>query len=292
MKFHKFNKNKDKRIKKLGIDEDNSEPVTRIGGHEWIVYSSKQGTRNYQQDCAAIPSEELQLLSDRNICVLSDGMGGMQGGELASKICAETILVDYYSIDNCNNPIEFLYDEIDKVDRLVCELTDEEGNPMESGATLLSVIIEEDKFYWASVGDSRIYLFRDEELSTLTRDHSYFLELMEKVDDGLITLQEAEDDKDKDALISYIGMNGVKLADTSEKAISLEDGDIILLCSDGLYKSLEDDEIKDVFMQFGGNLNLAANILTERAVDKRPLGQDNTTVILIKYIQKERGEEL
>ena len=187
MKFRRFNKNQKERIKELDIVDDDSEPVTRASGKDWIVYSSKQGTRNYQQDCAAVPTEDLQLTSDKNICVLSDGMGGMQGGERASQLCAETIFVDYYANDRRDDPIEFLYDEIDKVDRLVCDLTDENGEPIESGATLLAVIVEKDVFYWASVGDSRIYLVRNNEITALTRDHSYYLELMQKVDDGIIT---------------------------------------------------------------------------------------------------------
>lgn len=292
MKYRIFNKSQKKRIKKINLLDDDSEPITRIGGKDWIVYSSKQGTRNYQQDCAAVPSEELQMSLNKNICVLSDGMGGLKGGEIASKLCAEKIFVDYYSDNNFDNPLDFLCYEIDKVDMLVCDLTDEKGELLNSGATLLCVIVENDVFYWASVGDSRIYLIRNDEISLLTRDHCYYLELLQKVDDGLISIQEANEHKDKDALISYIGMNGVSIVDTSEHAIPFENDDIILLCSDGLYKSLNDEEIKEIVIEHKDNINLAANILTERAVDKRPFGQDNTTVILIKNIQKEKGELL
>lgn len=243
------------------------------------------GTREYQQDSAAIPSEKLWKECRQNICVLSDGMGGLEGGERASRICTETVMTDFYASENCSPP-DFLRKEIYKIDKLVADLRDNDGNLIDSGATFVATVFEDEKLYWASVGDSRIYLIRDNKITAFNEDHNYYKKLKERVKRGEITQAFADNYSTKDALISYIGMNGVELIDNNDDAFIMQDGDVILLCSDGLFKSLSEDAIALIVNDFSDNIPLAAKILTYTAVDNRPRGQDNTTVILVKYNNK------
>ena len=114
----------------------------------------------------------------------------------------------------------------------------------------------------------------------------YYKTLKEKVKKGEITQAIADADTTKEALISYIGMDGVELVDGNDEPFILQDGDVILLCSDGLFKSLSEAAISRIVRTFSDNIPMAAKILTYAAVDNRPRGQDNTTVILVKYNNK------
>ena len=97
------------------------------------------------------------------------------------------------------------------------------------------------------------------------------------------SLEEAEQDASKDALISYIGMNGVSLVDINDIPFELEDNDVLLLCSDGLFRVLNDEAIQLIIQEFFYNIPLAAQMLTTCAMDNSTGSQDNTTVVVIKY---------
>ncbi len=285
MSKKKAEKKREKEIAKIKALCEKYSVTERITDQK-IASATLIGTREYQQDSLAVPSDEIMNLYISNICVLSDGMGGLEGGEKASKICTDTVITDFYMGGNQLKPSEFLKQEIKKVDELVSDLHDENGKLLDAGATFVATIFENEKLFWASVGDSRIYLIRDETIIAFNEDHNYYKKLKELVKKGEITQSMADNDKEKEALISYIGINGVELIDINEEPFIMQDGDIILLCSDGLYKSLSDYSIWFIVNKFKNNIPTAAKMLTYTAVDTRPLGQDNTTVILVKYNNK------
>ena len=98
---------------------------------------------------------------------------------------------------------------------------------------------------------------------------------------GLITQQAADADPERESLISFIGMNDVTHIDTSEHGMTMLDGDVMLLCSDGLYKSLSAAEIADIICQYVERPSFLPGVLTAAAFDKDLPHQDNTTVIVI-----------
>lgn len=249
------------------------------------------GTRAYQQDSFAIPVPELFDNNKCNICVLSDGMGGLEGGEIASRVCVETTITDFYNDADKTIP-NFLREEIYKIDGLVANLKDNNGNVLDAGATFIATVFDNEKMYWASVGDSRIYLIRNNTITAFNEDHNYYKKLKERVRMGEITQVLADNDKTKDALISYIGINGVELIDMNEEPFVMQENDIILLCSDGLFKSLSEEAIVMIINEFRENISIAAKMLVYTAVDNRPYGQDNTTVIIYKYNNKKQKEIL
>ena len=146
--------------------------VTENIAEYWVAYSTHIGTRKYQQDAVKIPDKNKQKES-KNICVLSDGMGGMQGGEIASNLTVNTLFDDFYNqkVENCP---AFFSEEIKKVDALVAGIKDETGKTIESGATLVSIVIDGNNLYWASVGDSRIYIIRGDEIAQVNAEHNYY----------------------------------------------------------------------------------------------------------------------
>ena len=133
-----------------------------------------------------------------------------------------------------------------------------------------------------NIGDSRIYLVRDGKMLQLTHDQNYLTRLMEKVRSGEITEQEALSHPKREALISYCGIRELSLVEINLQPLQLKSGDVIVLCSDGLYRLLSRQEMIDVLQETAEDMNLAAFKLTAAATDKNFRGQDNTSVILIK----------
>ena len=249
-----------------------------------IGISSKIGTRKYQQDSIVVMDGK--TLSDLNskkcIAVLCDGMGGMEGGELASAVTAKTLYTDYCQMNPQNIP-SFFVNEVKKLDDIVCNLRDSNNRIMDSGSTLVCAVIEDSLLYWVSVGDSRIYILRKNEMVQVTTDHNYYSVLKSRVKQGLISQADADNDPRKEALISYIGIGKDSEIGYNEKPIQLENGDMILLCSDGLFKTLTEAEIASIAFNYRNNAEIAAEKLTEAAIQKKRRGQDNTSVALILF---------
>lgn len=268
-------------IKKKKTAASNSEPH--------ISSSSVIGSRDTQQDYVLTPqtygiSDELRR-ERGELVVLCDGMGGLRGGAYASQTCCRVMLDSYYKGPQAR-PGEFFRDAMVKADKAVAALTDENGDSMHAGTTLVAVIVKDGILYWASVGDSRIYMMSGNRLKQLTRDHNYLMRLMERVRRGEITESEALNDPKRDALISYMGIGHVELMDICAEGQKLRQNDIVILCSDGLYKSMSSGEIeKTVAQSLRGNGMIPA-VLTSAALAKSWLRHDNITVAVVDRLAK------
>lgn len=250
----------------------------------YIGTSSIIGRRKEQQD--AIKSDTFYSYAENGkaISVLCDGMGGLLGGEKASALCSSIVYNTFHGDTKFSSIPMFYKSVIYQSDEEVKMIRTDEGSQiLGAGTTLVSVVIEDDQLYWASVGDSRIYIIRGNDILCITKDHNFLLLLNEKVKCGEITQEEADNNPKKEALISYIGIGGVHYVDMNIKGFHLLDGDHIILCSDGLYRSLSEDEIKQVVCNFGNDTQQAAEALTSLALSKNLRNQDNTSVIVIGY---------
>lgn len=254
-----------------------------------IGASSVIGKREYQQDSLIIPKQE-QTSKDgkaKCLCVLSDGMGGLSGGEKASAIATKTMFNHYYQkVWNSNEKVsylDFFNTEAHIVNDKILELTDENGNPLHAGATMIAVAIDDNEMNFLNVGDSRIYIIRNGKMTQLTHDQNYLTVLMKKVKDGEITLEEAKSHPKREALVSYCGIKELKIKEITLKPVELLPNDVIMLCSDGLYRLLSDAEVVDIVGKTFNDMSLAAYKLTNAANNKNHRGQDNTSVILIKF---------
>ena len=245
--------------------------------------STNIGRRRSQQDAAMVENDYAYTNTNKMIAILCDGMGGLSGGEIASNLCANTLYKDFHAYDVSDNVAGFYKAAINKIDRAVTELKGTDQKPLCAGTTLASIIILVDKLYWASVGDSRIYLIRDNEIARLTVDHNYGVILDQKVKKNLITKKEAESHPKRDALISYIGMGGVRHIDLNPRPFQLVNGDRMMICSDGLYRSLNDKEIKEIIVNSQFGIKGTADALIDCAMRKNLKNQDNTTVVLVDF---------
>lgn len=257
-----------------------------IDADEMQVYvgiSSVIGRRHEQQDAVKADSDYAFAEEGRGIAVLCDGMGGLSGGERASRLCSDTVYNAFHEMPDGISISQFYAECISRADEAVSALKSDAGTPLNAGTTMVSVVIEDGMLHWASVGDSRIYIQRGGEIACLTHDHNLLMLLNEKVKRGEITQTEADSDPKKEALISYIGVGGVRYIDRNSRPMELQNGDHIILCSDGLYRTVTEREMAQIVRCFAGETESAAEALTQLALSKRNPHQDNTSVIVLEY---------
>lgn len=269
----------------IELEFDSEKTLILDGNRTCVVIGSSSviGSRKEQQDAILADKDYAYIQNKRVIAVLCDGMGGLDSGAVASQIATATVYQEFLRWQNVENMPGFFMDVVPKIDSEVSMLTNEDGTPMRAGTTLVSVIIKENQLYWASVGDSHIYIIRDGKILCITEEHNYMKLLKEKVMRGEITIEEMNSDPQKEALISYIGMGGVRCIDINYKPFQLLEGDYVILCSDGLYRALNEEEMKEIVYSCGDDVQEAAAKLTDCAIKKGKRNQDNTSVIVIEF---------
>ena len=210
-------------------------------------------------------------------------MGGMADGGKASRTAIQMMVQGFKNIEKAPqvNIPAFFQQGIYAIDQVVSAFPKENGRG--SGTTMVACIVEDNKLYWASVGDSRIYIIRNHQMQQVTRDHNYWLRLQEKVAAGQMTMEEAMAQRHKEALISYLGMGNVSLMDINTEPFTMQYGDMIMLCSDGITKTLPDAQIKKIILADEVRPAQKAEALVEAATHANSHSQDNTSVVLLHY---------
>jgi serine/threonine protein phosphatase PrpC len=215
-------------------------------------------------------NEDDHLVGNRLFAV-ADGMGGHQGGEVASAMAIDALR----SADlDGPDPLEVLVSLIRAANHEV--LRRGVGDPAlrGMGTTLTAVVIEDDEAGIAHVGDSRAYLFREGRLSQVTEDHTLVQELVRQ---GRLTSDEAEYHPQRSVLVRALGVDDDVEVDTIR--LPLREDDVLVLCSDGLNGMLDDEEIREILAGHA-EPEAAAFALVEAAV--KAGGIDNVTVVVIR----------
>ena len=215
-----------------------------------IVYSNEQhkGSRKEQQDSFGFSDiEESQFVSHGGfLSVVADGMGGMKHGGEASVVAINAFFSAYGDKIPSESIPMALQRSLHHANEAVLSLANKTGQEGNVGTTLVASVIHDNFMYWISVGDSRMYIYHDNNLSLLTTDHVYANELNNLAELGEITREEAETHKQRGALTSFLGIEVLKEVDQNIKPYSLSEGDRLILCSDGLYNGISDTEIAHV----------------------------------------------
>lgn len=249
-----------------------------------IVLRSIVGIRANQEDSA-----DFRMIHHGVCAVLCDGMGGINGGETASAECVRIMLEISDTVQHCDAGVlpAVLHRQAIRADQHIASLQDMEERRLQCGTTLLYIVIRGDDMYFVSVGDSHIYLIRNDSIQLLTEEHNYLADLMQKVENGEMDYEDAVRHPRREALTSYIGIGNLQKIQVSSVPLPLREGDSILLCSDGLYRALSDEDIAQIITE-SPTTEAAADVLI-RTVEERNLPkQDNTTLILYKHAGKGR----
>lgn len=246
------------------------------------------GARSEQQDSFGFsdPDNRSFVAHAGVAAVVADGMGGMANGGAASQAAVHAFLMAYEAKEPEESIPDALLRSLNSANQAVLSLWRNAGAKESIGTTLAAVVLREDWLYWVSAGDSRIYFQHRNQLVQLTVDHVYSADLDEEVNKGHITPEQAATHPKRETLTSYLGLETLPRVDRSVRAFPVSPGDFILICSDGLYRALSDDEIAAGIARDPAR---TCETLVERAIAKHVASQDNITVIALRCQEEAAG---
>ena len=207
-----------------------------------------------------------------NLFIVADGMGGHNAGDFASKYTVEQI-VSYIEKAPMTNPVDLIRGAVTKANASLMAQAKSDTSLSGMGTTVVIATIVDDCMYVANVGDSRLYLLRDE-LTQITRDHSLVQEMVRM---GEMDASEAKSHPDKNIITRAVGAFEDLATDFFEEHV--EPGDVILMCTDGLSNMVDDTDIRQM-IQTGRDVVEKVQRLVEAA--NRGGGKDNITVAVIQ----------
>lgn len=229
--------------------------------------------RDMNEDFYYIPSNEDEL----KLYILADGMGGYNGGEIASRLATASVKSyiesNFWQISHDKeNILKLIASAIEYANMVVFEKAKESTELENMGTTLEVCLIYNNKAFIGHIGDSRVYRIRQEFIRKLTTDHSYVEQL---VKDGTITKEEAQNHPKKNMLMKALGCTAYVEPDLMVKGFLK--GDILLICSDGLTNMVKEQEIYECVKE---NIETSCDNLVKRANEMG--GYDNITVLTIQ----------
>jgi serine/threonine protein phosphatase PrpC len=236
-----------------------------------IFQNSRQGPRQYNQDRLAYSYSKDALL-----LVVADGMGGHRHGEIAAQL-AVTTMTDAFqrlAVPTLSSPAKFLIDHMQQIHDMIDQLTQERELIEAPRTTIVAAVVQRGVLYCAHVGDSRLYHFRDGHLLYRTEDHSIVQSLYTK---GLINKDDMSTHPYRHKVYSCLGGDVPPKIDLSDRQ-ELAEGDTILLCTDGVWGAVTDEQIKRTLNSpsitdgITSLLNLAENTSQEQGDNMSAIG--------------------
>lgn len=226
-------------------------------------------------------NEDFYYIANSNdeikLYILADGMGGYNGGEIASRLATSSVKsyieTNFSQISHEKESIlKLIENSIEYANMVVYDKAKENTELENMGTTLEVCLIYNNKAFIGHIGDSRIYRIRQEFMRKLTTDHSYVEEL---VKDGTITKEEAENHPKKNMLMKALGCTPYVEPDMMIKGFLK--GDVLLICSDGLTNMVKEQEVYEYVKE---KIETSCDRLIQRANEMG--GYDNITVLIIQ----------
>ncbi len=246
-----------------------------------IYQNSRQGPRPYNEDRLAYSYSKDALL-----VVVADGMGGHRHGEVAAQLAVKSLTDGFQNlaIPTLPNPAKFLEEHILQVHDAIDSLT--LGNDLADSprTTVVAAILQDDKLYAAHVGDSRLYHFRNGQLIFRTEDHSIVQMLYRK---GQLRFEDMANHPDLHKIYNCLG--GEKMPDvTLSGPRDLIDGDVVLVCTDGIWTAINDHDIAKL-LHAGGILDSVPKLLNIAEAVSGERG-DNMSAIGLQWGDRQNGQ--
>ena len=247
-----------------------------------IFQESRKGSRKVNQDRVAYTYGRDTLL-----LVVADGMGGHAGGEIAAQIAVRLFIERFQQEAKpvLKNPLKFLQDTLLRAHAALGSYANQFSMLETPRTTCVAVIVQAGHAYWAHVGDSRFYLFRQGGLIAATKDHSKVQYL---VDQGVIGAHEVAEHPDRNKIFSCLGGLVDPVIDLSRRT-PLRSGDILVLCTDGMWSVMPPSEIA-TYLTSTPILKTAPQMLREAEKRGGPDG-DNLSLIAVRWGAETLAEE-
>jgi len=243
-----------------------------------IFQNSRQGPREYNQDRLAYSYSKDALL-----LVVADGMGGHRHGEIAAQLAVTTMTEAFQrlAVPTLSSPAKFLIDHIQQVHDMIDQLTQEREMLESPRTTIVAAVVQRGMLYCAHVGDSRLYHFRDGHLLYRTEDHSIVQSLYSK---GIISKDEMSTHPYRHKVYSCLGGDTPPKIDLSDRQ-ELAEGDTILLCTDGVWGAVPDEQIKQILNGISITDNVTRLLNQAESVSKEH--GDNMSAIGLQWGDKQ-----
>ena len=227
--------------------------------------------RSSNQDC--VFCEENAVGNFPNLFLVADGMGGHRAGDTASRMCIEEV-VRYILSTDLQTPVSAFDHAVQTANLVIYEKSRSFEELSGMGTTLVGTTIVDQTAYIINVGDSRLYHLRDG-IRQITVDHSLVEEMVKS---GEIQKEEMRTHPNKNIITRALGTDTTVRPDCFE--IEVQEGDVLLLCSDGLSNMLEDEEIEKIIKEHISDMREAGERLVELANEAG--GKDNISVVLVR----------
>ena len=239
-----------------------------------IFQESRKGSRKVNQDRIAYTYGRDTLM----LCV-ADGMGGHAGGEIAAQIAVRLFIERFQQEAKpiLRNPLKFLQDTMLRAHAALGSYANQFSMLETPRTTCVVVVVQANHAYWAHVGDSRFYLFRQGSLIGSTKDHSKVQYL---VDQGIIQADEVSEHPDRNKIFSCLGGLVDPVIDLSRRT-PLRNGDILMLCTDGLWSVMSQSEVA-TYLTSTPILKTGPQMMRESEKRGGPDG-DNLSTIIVRW---------
>lgn len=254
------------------------------------VTLSNIGRRDRQEDAviADFPSG-----GEFGLAVLSDGMGGHNDGDLASRILVSEMFGELYFSGAriqalAQNLPHVFQSALNVANKRLHRHTKSGALSPDTGGTLVSIALLNDQLSWISVGDSPLYLFRDGTLRRLNENHSLAPQIDLMVEQGLMDAEIARDHPQRGCLTSAVTGSGINRIDCPKSGTVLQDGDVVLLASDGINVMTDNEIARMIRRQRRKGPQKIAQGLLDHALSKDAPEQDNIALVVIGLSQADR----
>ncbi len=235
------------------------------------AYSTDIGKRIHNEDCCCVPDEGAEY----QFVAVADGMGGHAAGAVASKLAIDEMQKALAECREENRAADELRLALAAANSAVYKASEEQEAYRGMGTTLVCAMLFSERYIAANIGDSRLYHYANGKLTQITDDHSYVQML---IDHGSITAEQARFHPQRNIIMRAIGIDSLANADIFEH--DWADGDMLLLCSDGLHGAVEEDEITAILANEETLAEKCAALVSAALLNG---GRDNITVVLAHH---------
>jgi serine/threonine protein phosphatase PrpC len=235
-----------------------------------LTDTGRQRELNEDRVGAWRPDDPTVMATHGDLLVVADGMGGHLAGEVASTLALETVYQTYYH-SGSNDPAELLREAIETANETIYSRSQRDDR-LGMGTTVVAAAHRGNTLYYAHVGDSRLYLIRNGEIQQLTRDHSL---VASHVEAGILTPEQAAHHPQRNVILRAVG-TGAHVEVDVQAPMLLQDGDVLVLCSDGLTEHVPKEMLGKLATT--GSPEQAVQALVQAANNKG--GSDNISVIV------------